>query len=104
MTSPFSATETTLGTIPDRMRGPVSSITATRELVVPRSMPTMRGFSPKSIWNVDMQFLFDFPNQVVDVSPAIQRGSNLFKDRRPGGIVVFYEQIEKLAIDGGSHP
>src|SRR5579864_5033363 len=78
ITSPDSVTDTTLGTIPERMRGPVRSITATRLLVVPRSIPTMRGLEwPKSICRVDIQFLFDFTHQIRHILAAIQGAANL---------------------------
>src|SRR6266852_5041343 len=58
ITSPEGVTDTTLGTIPERILGPVSSITATRLLVVPRSIPTIfDSVFPKSIWKGDMEFL-----------------------------------------------
>src|SRR5579862_6919556 len=99
ITSPASETETTLGTMPERMRGPVSSITATRLLVVPRSIPTILGCEspecpapPKSIcivviqcrhsmWlsNGDIQFLRSVPHQVGDVAPAIQSAANFIQ-------------------------
>src|SRR5579864_4747989 len=83
ITSPDSVTDTTLGTMPERMRGPVRSITATRLLVVPRSMPTMRGLAwPKSICRVDIEFLFDLTDQVRYILAAIQSAANLV-ERRP---------------------
>src|SRR6185369_7828260 len=84
ITSPDSVTDTTLGTIPERIRGPVRSITAMRLLVVPRSMPTMRGLAwPKSICRVDIQFFLDIAQQVRYVLAAIQHRANLFQH---GGI------------------
>ena len=62
----------------ERMRGPVRSITATRLLVVPRSMPTMRGLAwPKSICRVDIQFLFDIAQQVRHVLAAVQQSRGI---------------------------
>src|ERR1700722_20520905 len=76
ITSPDSVTETTLGTMPERMRGPVSSITATKLFVVPKSMPTIGDFSfPKSIW----KDIFHFSDKVSDVSPAIEQPPNFFE-------------------------
>src|SRR5579862_7464459 len=93
ITSPDSVTDTTLGTIPERMRGPVRSITATRLLVVPRSMPTMRGSAwPKSICSVDIQFLFDVAQEVRHVLAAIERRANLIKHRPILRFVIAREQ------------
>src|SRR5580700_3929780 len=62
--------------MPERMRGPVSSITATRLLVVPKSMPTIGDFSfPKSIW----KDIFHFSDQVSNVPPAVEQCANLFQ-------------------------
>src|ERR1700693_621195 len=81
ITSPDSATDTTLGTMPERRRGPVSSITATRLLVVPKSIPTMGDFSvPKSIW----KDIFHFFDQIFDISAAIKQGPHLVQVGRRG--------------------
>src|SRR5579862_1633366 len=100
ITSPDGVTDTTLGTIPDRIRGPVSSITATRLLVVPRSIPTIfDSVFPKSISNVDIQFLFNIPDQVRNVSPAVQRTSHRLQQRSVLGRVVLGEQRRQSVID-----
>src|SRR5689334_25407983 len=92
ITSPEGVTDTTLGTIPERIRGPVRSITATRLLVVPRSMPTMRGSAwPKSICRVDIQFLFDVAQQVRHVLAAIQHRANLVQHGLVGLFVMMCE-------------
>src|SRR5712691_7732889 len=104
ITSPLGAADTTLGIIPDRIRGPVSSITATRLLVVPRSIPTIFELdSPKSIWSVDIQFLFDFPYQVRDVAAAVQDRANLIEHRRLARRVILLEQTRERTIDFRSH-
>src|SRR5436190_23200720 len=78
ITSPDSVTDTTLGTMPERIRGPVRSMTATRLLVVPRSIPTILGSAwPKSICRVDIQFLFDITHQVRHILAPIQHRANL---------------------------
>src|ERR1035437_2161264 len=81
ITSPDSLTETTLGTIPDKMRGPVNSITATRLLVVPKSIPTIGDFSvPKSIW----KDIFHFSDQISNVPPPVEQRPNFFEVGRRG--------------------
>src|ERR1700733_5882924 len=108
MTSPEFLTETTLGTMPERIRGPVSSITATRLLVVPRSMPTIfedfglpksisDGFaSAKSICSVDIevsswgQTLVNIAQQVGDVAAAIERAADFLQRNRVRPCIVAY--------------
>src|SRR5579862_6261574 len=104
ITSPDSVTDTTLGTIPERMRGPVRSITATRLLVVPRSMPTMRGLAwPKSICRVDIQFLFDIAQQVRHVLATIERRANLIQHGLVRALVVACEQAGQVCIRFAQH-
>src|SRR5579864_4362255 len=80
ITSPEGVTDTTLGTIPESILGPVNSITATRLLVVPRSIPTIfDSVFPKSIWKGDIQFLTGGAHVVRDISADIEqvtRGSD----------------------------
>src|SRR5579864_4990168 len=74
ITSPEGVTDTTLGTIPERILGPVSSITATKLLVVPRSIPTIfDSVFPKSIWKGDIQFLPGSAHVVRDISADIEQ-------------------------------
>src|ERR1700676_1214314 len=104
ITSPDGATETTLGTIPERMRGPVRSITATRLLVVPRSIPTIRGLAwPKSICRVDIQFLFDLTHQVRHIFAAIQRRANPVQHGWVGLLVMTCEKIGQAHISVAQH-
>src|ERR1700680_3663435 len=84
MTSPAGVTDTTLGTIPERIRGPVSSITATRLLVVPRSIPTIfDSVFPKSIWKGDMEFLPGDAEVVREISVDIQQVTRRNDQCRP---------------------
>src|SRR6185369_2391646 len=104
ITSPDSVTDTTLGTIPERIRGPVRSITATRLLVVPRSMPTMRGLAwPKSICRVDIQFLFDVAQQVRHVLSAIQHRANLVEHGLVRLFVITCEETGQACIRFAEH-
>src|SRR5436190_22634495 len=88
ITSPDSFTDTTLGTMPERMRGPVRSITATRLLVVPRSIPTILGSAwPKSICRVDIQILFSVTHEIRDVPAETQEISDGNEYRRTNRLV-----------------
>src|SRR3954469_19712527 len=101
MISPDERTETTLGTMPVRMRGPVRSITDTRLLVVPRSIPTMCDFdSPKSICRVDMKFFLDVSDEVGDIAAAIQRCADLIQRC---GVTGFREQRLQFCVGLGKH-
>src|SRR5271170_3754838 len=107
ITSPLGVTATTLGTIPDRMRGPVSSITATRLLVVPRSMPIIGDLrpSPKSICRLDIrfQFLVYFAHQIRHIFPPVQRPADFIEQQTRRRSIVFFKQPGKRGIDFVAH-
>src|SRR5258706_1448336 len=106
ITSPEGVTDTTLGTIPERILGPVNSITATRLLVVPRSIPTIfDSVFPKSIWKGDIQFLPGGAEVVREVSMDIQEVACRTDQCRPHIFVpvVQLEQPSQCCIGFFSH-
>src|SRR5512143_3010845 len=104
ITSPDSVTDTTLGTIPESMRGPVRSITATRLLVVPRSIPTMRGLAwPQSICSVDIQFLLYIPHEIRQVFASILRRAHLVPHGSVWLLVVSYGEAGQARVGVAQH-
>src|SRR5512140_1272906 len=82
------------------MRGPVRSMKATRLLVVPRSMPTMRGswIALKSICSRS-DILFQFPDQGRYVAAAVQQAADFDEEIAVAGLVVGREYAIQIRVD-----